>query len=260
LQSKFSPLMIVQYRDCFSAADRDAIMELKELACKNCGAPLKADQFVEQLAMVRCSHCHAVFTLESVLPPNTANRPFAPRPKIELPKGMHVEDLVTTLEIRRRWFNPMYVFLLFFCVFWNGFMIVWHTIAISTGAWFMSVFGLLHTAVGLGIGYCTLAGFLNTTTIRIGYGMLEVHSGPVPWGGNLSIPYDEIEQIYCEEKVHHGKNGTSRTYNVMAVCRNKEIKTLLSGLTDAEQAMYLEQELERFLRITDRAVPGELPR
>ena len=51
-------------------------------------------------------------------------------------------DLGTTLEIRRRWFTAAVLFLVFFCVFWNGFMIVWHGMAFASGAWFMSLFGL----------------------------------------------------------------------------------------------------------------------
>jgi hypothetical protein len=37
-------------------------------------------------------------------------------------------------------------------------------------------------------------------------------------------------------------------------------ETLVKGLTDADQALYIEQELERHLRIQDQPVAGELPR
>ena len=43
-----------------------------------------------------------------------------------------------------------------------------------------------------------------------------------------------------------------------------QLKRLLDkhgrGLTEAEQALYIEQQLEQFLGIKDEAVPGELPR
>lgn len=233
-------------------------MELKELACKNCGAPLKADNVVERLAMARCGHCHAVFALDFAR--STDGGGSRPRAAQSLPAGFSIEDMGNSLEIRHRWFSPVFIFMLFFSLFWNGFMIVWHVIAIGSGAWIMSAFGLLHTAVGVVVGYVTLAGFVNTTTIRIGQGMLEVHTGPLPWPGNLSLAADEIRQVFCHEKITRGKNGPSYSYEVHAILRGEVRKPLLKGLTNAEQALFIEQELERFLRIADQSVVGELPR
>jgi hypothetical protein len=182
------------------------------------------------------------------------------RPQVPLPKRVQVQDFGHSFEISRRWFSPMFLFLAVFCVFWNGFMLVWHGIALASGAWFMSLFGLLHTAVGLGLLYFTVAGFINATVICVAQGMIDVRHGPLPWPGNKSLSVHDVSQLYCRETVQHNKNGTQCTYEVMVLRQDNVRETLVKGLTDADQALYIEQELERHLRIQDQPVAGELPR
>lgn len=230
-------------------------MDLQALRCKSCGAPLDPENVVERLAMARCVHCGSVFSIAQA---KAAGEARALRPKVAMPRGIEVADLGTTLEIRRRWFTAAALFLAFFCIFWNGFMIVWHGMALSMGAWLMSLFGLLHTAVGIGLLYFTLACFLNTTIVRVGHGLIEVRTGPLPWLGNKTINAHDVKQCYCRERIRHGKNGTHCSYEVHVVCKNDVREPLLKGLSDADQALYVEQELERHLRIKDQPVRGEL--
>ena len=235
-------------------------MELIELSCKNCGATLQPENVSLPLCVARCPHCGAVFAIaDPSRGESAAGAAWRPRPRVPMPPRVDVLDLGNHLEIRRSWFSPMLFFLLFFCIFWNGFMVVWHVMAISMGAWFMSVFGLLHTAVGLGLAYGTLAGFVNQTVIRVGQGLLEVQHGPLPWLGNKTLPAHEVQQLYCQEHVHHGKNGSSVTYSVELV-RNEGRETLIKSLSECDQALFIEQELERFLKIEDQPVRGELAR
>lgn len=160
------------------------------------------------------------------------------------------------LVIRRRWLGAQAFFLLFFAVIWNGFLVVWHAVAISQGAWAMSVFGLLHTGVGLFLIYLVLGMFLNTTEIRAGR-TLEVRIGPLPWKGNKTIAPEEVEQFYCLEKISHGKNGSSASYKVEAVLKGNRRETFVAGLQKPEEALFVEQRLEKHLGIRDVPVAGE---
>lgn len=236
-------------------------VEITELRCKSCGAPLASENVVEHLAMARCSHCGAVMALEGMAgwPAKHSGEPKS-RPPVPMPLGIRVTHPSGQLEISRRWYSHGLWFLAFFCVFWNGFMVVWHWLALSQGAWFMSVFGLLHTAVGIGILYVTLAGFLNTTVIRVRYGELSIQSGPIPFPGNTTLRADEIEQLYAKERRAHSNNGDSYRYEVHAVKRDGHQQLLLKGLNEVEQALFIEQQLEQFLGIKDRPVPGEIAR
>jgi hypothetical protein len=235
-------------------------MKLIELCCQNCGASLQPEDISLQLFVARCPHCAAVFAItDPARGASSARERLSVRERVPMPPRVEVLDLGNSLEIRRSWFTPVLFFLVFFCIFWNGFMIVWHVMAISMGAWFMSVFGLLHTAVGIGLAYGTFAGFVNRTVIRVGQGMLEVRHGPLPWLGNKTLPAHEVQQLYCQEHVHRNKNGTSVTYSVELI-RNSGRETLVKGLSECDQALFIEQELERFLKIEDQPVRGELER
>ena len=151
-------------------------------------------------------------------------------------------------------------FLLFFTIFWNGFMIVWHTIALSQGMWFMSLFGIIHTAVGIGLAYTVVAMFINSTAIRCQSGTIQIQHGPLPWKGNKTLNTADLQQLYVTKKVSHGKNGTSVTYNLEAVLKDNQRETLPKSLTDPDQALFIEQEIEQLLKIHDRPVAGEFDR
>ena len=47
------------------------------------------------------------------------------------------------------------------------------------------------------------------------------------------------------------------TYEVHLIDRNYKHAKLVTGLPSSEHALYLEQEIERFLHIADRPVRGE---
>ncbi len=162
-----------------------------------------------------------------------------------------------TLVITRSWRNLSAWVLLFFALFWNGFLIVWHGIALSTGAWSMSVFGLIHTGVGLFLIYYVAALFLNSTVIRASPRSLESKSGPLPWKGDRQLDAGTVSQLYCKEEIHRSKNRSSASYQVDAVLPGNRRETLVWGLPEADHALFIEQQLERHLRLADVPVAGE---
>jgi len=228
---------------------------LVELKCNNCGSQLKPEDISPHLSAARCHHCNALFAL-----PIAAGGRTIARPEVALPRGMTVEERMDGLVITRRWMGAKAWFLLFFALFWNGFMIVWNTIALSQGIWMMAAFGLLHTGIGLFLIYSVLALFLNSTTVKVTYDAVETRSGPLPWKGNKTLPKHDIEQFYCTEKVQRSKNGSTVTYNVEAVLKGNRRETLVQGITHHDQALYIEQQLERHLGLRDASVDGEYGR
>ncbi|WAC20649.1 hypothetical protein OVA24_04550 [Luteolibacter sp. SL250] len=235
-----------------TAAARLRQIMLVELKCNNCGSQLKPEDISPQLSAARCHHCNALFAL-----PHLAGGRTIARPDVALPRGMKIEERMDGLTITRRWLDATAWFLLIFAVFWNGFMIVWSVISLSQGIWAMSLFGLLHTGVGLFLIYLVLAMFLNSTTVKVTYDAVETRSGPLPWKGNKTIPKHEVEQFYCTEKVQRTKNGSSVTYDVHAVLKGNRREKLAQGIRHHDQALFIEQQLERHLGLQDVPVAGE---
>ena len=155
--------------------------------------------------------------------------------------------------ITRLWYTPKLFGLLFFCIAWDAFLVFWYALAIKGGSLFAMIFPIAHVAVGVGLTYSLVAGFLNRTRIRVSPMEIGVRHSPVPWAGNKTIPRNEVEQLFCEYR-----GGKSPTYDVSVILSGGRRTKLVTGLETPDQALYVEQRLEDFLGIADRPVVGEM--
>jgi hypothetical protein len=133
-------------------------------------------------------------------------------------------------------------------------------VAGKNAPWIFALFPILHVTIGVGLTYFTLASLMNRTRISVESGLLRIRHGPLPWLGNLDLDTSTLEQLFCKEKTHRNKNGTSYTYEVWAVLRDGKSRKILSTSMEQDQAMFIEQKLEQALGIKDRHVAGELLR
>jgi hypothetical protein len=178
-----------------------------------------------------------------------------------LPEKFNVSRTGHTMAVDWRWFGAKYIFLAFFCAAWDCFLIFWYATALTTGNAMMILFPIAHVAVGVGLTYSTLAGFLNRTRVEATAARLRIQHYPMPWLGNRELASDTIEQLFTKEKVSNGKNGQTITYEVHAILRpDSRRQKLIGGLDDVGQALWLEQALEAHLRVADEPVAGEVPR
>ena len=227
------------------------------LKCPNCAAQIQMDYFDPERGTALCSYCRTVITL----PGCAKEAPMLKRLAVPLPQGMTIEEGASGTLITRKWFNVVILFLVFFCIAWDSFLFFWYGFALSRDApWIMSVFPIAHVAVGIGLTYSTLAGLVNKTWIKAYNGVVSVIHGPVPWRGNLVIPCAEIDQLFCKEDVTHGKDGPSISYEVWVLKLDGTTLKLLGGSLTDDQAIFIEQQLEKSMGLTDRRVAGEMNR
>jgi hypothetical protein len=226
-----------------------------QLNCPFCGHAIPAADINLERLVAKCASCSAVFGFEDQL----ADAPKgARRLDVPLPKGILVEQQGDGLAITRRWFSPKFLFLVFFCACWDGFLCFWYSMALSQQVWIMAIFALGHATIGLGLTYYTIAGFVNHTLIRVSASQLDVSHGPLPWLGKKRIDSSSIAQIYCKEHISRSRNGTTTSYQVHAATHAGVQERLVDALDSSDQALYLEQEVERFLNIKDAPVVGEM--
>jgi hypothetical protein len=205
--------------------------------------------------MATCPHCTSVTTVRGASvaapPPLSQQEPLVP-----LPERFLVSEEPGALRIQWRWFRPSALFLVGFCVFWDGFLLVWYAGALTSGSAVMALFPLLHVGAGVAISYFTLATLLNRTVVEARPRALSVVHGPVPWKGAL-LAREDVAQLYVEEHVSRGKNGTTVTWGLSAVLRSGKRQKLLTGLEEKAQALYLERALEARFGIADQRVAGD---
>lgn len=178
-----------------------------------------------------------------------------------LPDKISVRNDGGAFEISRTWFGWSTVAQSVFTLFWCGFLVFWYSMALSTEApLVMILFPLVHVAVGIGLLYSSLAGWLNRTRIRIGEGVLQIRHEPLPWPGSKDVQVTDLKQLYVVERVSRSRNGTTVRYQVQAITNSGKTIKIVSGLADSDQAHYIEQEVERYTGIRDVPVKGEMGR
>jgi hypothetical protein len=225
------------------------------LACPSCGATI---QVVPGSNRYKCDYCGSVHILDK---PGAVveEAPVLKRSMVPVPKGVDVKENSLGLRITRRWFSLKYVPLAFFCVAWDAFLLFWYGAAFSTNApWIMICFPIAHVAVGVGLTYSVITGFINRTILEVTPGKLQLWHEPLPWTGEVKMDTDDIKQLYSKEKSTRGENGTSYTYELWMVTRDGRSRKLLSGLDSSDVPLYIEQQIEAWLHIQDLPVAGEL--
>jgi len=187
------------------------------------------------------------------------NKPALPE-KLEMPipERFRVSHDDGDVRVSWRWLEAQHFFTLFFVIAWDAFLIFWYAQAVPNGEWLTIVFPIAHVAVGVGLTYSTLTGFLNRTTLRARDGMFDVKHGPLPWRGNATLASVEIRQLYVNANtVTDSDNDKSTTYELCALLGDGRERKLVKGLKERHEAAYLEHVFERALGIDDEAVPGE---
>lgn len=244
--------------------------------CKSCGAAIPAADVNIDRMVAKCAQCDAVFGISSFIRDGQGETRV--RAEVPLPKGMEIlrgdeppearpvgyrEGAATrpTLSLVRRWFKPLqHIFTFLFSLIWCSFLVFWYTMAAAGQAPLLFfLFPLIHVAVGIFLFYTSLAGFLNKTYIEVDGERIRVRHAPLPWIGGKELPSQNVRQLYCTSRTRRTKNGgSSTTYNVQVALHSGRPVDLLTKLGDLDQALFIEQEIERALGIEDEPMPGEV--
>ncbi len=181
--------------------------------------------------------------------------------EVPIPEKLIINRSVGELDVSWRWFNAaLHLFLLFFVIAWDAFLLFWYFGAPSSdGGWLFMIFPIGHVAVGAGLTYFVLTGFVNRTHVKAARGVLTVSHGPLPWMGNHRIARADLKQLYVTEMSHPAKNGgITKSWDLCALLDNNKAVRLLTRLDNYEQARFLEHTFEDYMNITDTKVAGEV--
>jgi hypothetical protein len=233
------------------------------LNCKFCGEPISTKDINIQQLIAKCPHCDSVFPFETSdllegAPANNSKQKKAATKEakeIPLPKGISMEqgfdELVFTIIWRQ---TRNFAFFLVFSLFWNAVVLPFVVIALLQNSWQLILFISLHLIVGISMGLYTVAILINKTLIRVSHLGIDIKIGPipVPFNPSLFLSSNDIKQLYVEEYVPSTTNGKPNlTYAVRAIQQSGNEMRLVSGFNHPEHALFLEQEIERFLHIVN---------
>lgn len=177
-------------------------------------------------------------------------------------KRLQISTSSFDLNIAYRWRSAVAYFLVFFCLFWDGFLVIWYGLGMSSNGEMPMVFflfPLIHVAVGIGLTYDTICLFLNTTYIEVDQQMIRVHHGPLPWPrGNKSLPVRELDQLYVKERT--GNKGSKYYTLEMRTIDGEDVSLIGQINATTDELQHLERTIENYLGIIDRPMGNEFHR
>jgi len=229
----------------------------KNFNCKFCGAPLLPAAVKSDQLFVICPTCHAGHAPIDFYD----KKPGAERQRqidVPMPSGITLERGEHELIITRLWWRELFRLSGIPTVFWivtAGFM-VGSFISASDFMTFPCIFLLPILTI---VGGAVLA-LVNKTTIRITPAAVEVTHGPipVPYPAHQHLPSGDIAQAYVTQQVKRNKNSVSYSYSLQVITkRGRRNYALLKHIKDPFQVLFIEQQLEKFLKIPDEPVRGE---
>ncbi len=228
----------------------------KGICCKNCGSAVPARNIDLNGQIAKCDHCNSVFNCKDELSKISDNT----RDEIKLPEGIKIKRDISGLNIERRWLNSKYIFLAFFTVLYGLYFFDYLT-SPAPASYRITSPPSVQALAGVALTYIVLSGCINKTRIIIDPKSLIIKHGPIPAWGNKDLNAGELKQLYSLERVGHTKKGgRNYSYELHAETKSGRDIKLLSGLENMEQVLYIEQEIEKYLRIKDEHVIGEIPR
>ncbi len=243
---------------------------MSDLRCPACGTAIGKQDMDLATGTALCGACGDIVDVPELqadaAPPTVPEVPERPLPP--MPEGFQVVEDASRLEITFRWWHWKFLFLAFFCVFWDGFLVVWYGLGLGMltsgtmggGEGVMFSFPLIHVAVGVALTWYTVAGFVNRTKVTVADGGVSIAFHPMWWPGQKTIVTSQITQLYAKRHVRRTKNGTTITYAVHVEDRRGVHVKLLGGLITPERAQWLERRIEQHLGIADRPIAGEIIR
>jgi len=222
--------------------------------CQQCGKSLSEDDLDRETLIASCQNCYGISDFSNI-PDIAAGMTMAKKSPVPLPSGIKIEQAGRNLIIKSSWFGGCTsIFLLVFAILWDTGLIVGLSGAPVSSV--LPVF-MFHGAAGVVVTYIALTMLLNQTVFEVNDVSLSVNHKPLPWPGNQNIFSSDVSQLYCK-KDHTRRKNKRATFCLNAKMKDGSERTLLSWLESPEQALYIEQEIEKFLKIEDRPVQGEL--
>jgi len=229
-----------------------------QLKCPNCKELVMADNINIDKAIAKCTNCSSVFSFD-----HSSRYPYRNRPEVFQPEGIEMLRLRNELDIDFKWRNAKSVSVpfIFFAVLWNVMLLPFVGVAIMSGQLAFLLGVSVHLFVGLGFLYHILTVLINTTYISIDEYDLIVEHRPLKHIANRdkNIECRDIDQIYVKKYVTGRTNDViHHAHKVVVILNNGDELDLIAGIRNKEKALYLEQEIELFLKIKDRPVEGEV--
>lgn len=183
-----------------------------------------------------------------------------------LPKQLKIDYFADYICISRRWFTVRAIAAVLLSLLSTGatyyiFSGKMESMNLTGEQWFINLLPWLCVVFALVSSYVAIARCINHTDIYVSADTIEIKHQPLPWFGNKRLQASNIKQLYVREKirvVNERSGQTRRYYSVETIPHTGPNFSLLKSLESSQQALFIEQEIEKFLNIENQRVRGEV--
>lgn len=232
---------------------------MSHMLCPHCRAEI-TPKTINKQGLAHCPTCQAPLTLAQ-RPRELGHPTYAKQVERPLPGSLRVRETETELIITRPWaklISPLGLPALFLCA---GLMLVSSVRLVEQG-FPAFIFAIALLGGGLFGLYAGLTSLFNKTTLRVSPATLEIKHGPipVPFLPTFSFDASQIKQLYVAETIKADQGWTTYQYHLCVLTTaDKHIALLFPEMRFStwEQALYFEQEIERYLGLSDQPFPQE---
>ncbi len=186
-------------------------------------------------AMAARSALQRLQEVTTTLPATLAEPPYGSRLRIrESAQGLVV-------QVPPIGFNVSLFFLIPFAIAWNGFLVVWYSLAIAAGNWMMVIFATGHLAVGVGLIATILFILFGTQVLTLSPQGVRLHQHilGIRWQPPKVLPVAAIEQVEVQPRgFYRNRDGEREQVTAKLVIRagtqTIELEEVQSLLTPQE--------------------------
>ncbi len=217
------------------------------VSCPKCGTLIPEASFTSTGGVAQCPACPAAVRLV-----DRTEFPLLEYPAQALPKGITLEMTDQRLTLSNRRFKWSVIFPLIFGI---GLSM---PLFMALFTWQPDLFFLPFGWIGLPFLCHALIRVFNQTITQVTPAQITIKHRPFTVWFDKVIGVERIKQLYVIQVRHKNKNSVWYTYELwMQYAKQGRSRRLISGMVEADPAFFLEQEMERFLGIKDKAVRGE---
>ncbi len=229
------------------------------LNCPECEFPIHYNDINITKTIAKCKECNNLFTFTEELA-NTEVPMIYPREEIMIPNGIEMLKLMGELEISISWRKSAKHYTLLFALIWNVFIGFFFMMMLFSGGIGSIIFLAPFLFVGAYLLYASVGQLINTTYITVDEERISVEHKPI----NFLVQRDQhflaedIKQLFVRRYKTGESNGNPvYAFSVNIKLRNGRTFPLVKELHSANYGKYIEQEIEKFLKIKNVPVQGE---
>ncbi len=236
-------------------------MDIFEVECIQCGGKIESDNVNIDTSLAKCKNCSSIFSIEET----AFEKRRRGHPIFLVPDGTEILKLITKMEISTSWLKASKkdkIKFDFIMAFTFGFIsTIMLTVGILDASLFVILISSIFMLISIFLTYNFLANLINRTIIKIENKTLKITHTPLKLFTQKqhNIPVDQIKQLYVKEHTTNRSvnNVPLKAFGIYLEQSNGEEIKLIDEM-NRETSLYLEQEIEEFIKIKDKAIEGEI--